>query len=88
MREKFRMLSTVEVPHKNDRNLGRELVFEFARQMLPDEEEAVYRICSRRGAYGRFKDFLNRRNLLEQFAQLPARNIARYFRQGRPSLLL
>lgn len=57
----------VEVPHKNDLDLGRELVFEFVRQMLPDEEDTVYQIFSRRGAYGRFKDFLERRNLLDQW---------------------
>jgi hypothetical protein len=57
----------VEVPHKNDLDLGSELVFEFVRQMLPDEQETVYQIFRRRGAYGRAKDFLERRNLLEKW---------------------
>lgn len=57
----------VEVPHKNDLNLGRELVFDFVRQMLPREEDTVYQIFRRRGAYGRFKDFLERHSLLDQW---------------------
>jgi len=57
----------IEVPHKNDLDLGSELVFEFVRQMLPEEEDTVYRIFRKRGAYGRFKDLLDRKGLLQEW---------------------
>jgi len=62
----------IGIPHKNDLDLGRALVFQFIEQTLPDEEETVYRIFKRPGAYGRFKDFLDRRELLQQWYDFEA----------------
>jgi hypothetical protein len=45
----------LSIPHKNELDLGKPLVFEFARQFLPDEYDEVRSIFSRRGAYGQFK---------------------------------
>lgn len=53
------------IPHKNDLNLGKALVFEFVASDLPDEYDRVRDIFSRRGAYGRFKDLLDSKGLLE-----------------------
>jgi hypothetical protein len=53
------------VPHKNDLDLGRTLVFEFVQERLPDQLPAVEGIFRRRGAHGRFKDLLERKGLLE-----------------------
>ena len=55
----------VEVPHKNDLDLGNRLVFRFARRAIPGEEEVVRRFFQRPGAYARYKDFLDRRGLLQ-----------------------
>ena len=41
----------VEVPHKNDLNLGRDLVLESAAQRFPAEQGRIRAIFSRRGAY-------------------------------------
>ena len=57
----------VEIPHKNDLDLGQELVFEFVETYLPDGYERVRQIFRRRGAYGRFKDLLERRGLLQRW---------------------
>lgn len=57
----------VEVPHKHDLDLGQRLVFQFVLQAIPGEEETVHRIFKRPGAYGRFKDFLEKRQLLQQW---------------------
>ncbi|HKT28377.1 hypothetical protein [Dyella sp.] len=57
----------VPVPHKNDLDLGRDLVFRFAEQYLPDSCELVYHFFRRQGAYGRFKDLLDRKGQLEHW---------------------
>ena len=55
----------VEVPHKNDLNLGRNLVFEFVEEHLPDDYGQVRQMFRRRGAYARYKALLERRGLLQ-----------------------
>ncbi|MHC4489041.1 MAG: UPF0158 family protein [Planctomycetota bacterium] len=57
----------IEIPHKNDLDLGQRIVFEFIETHLPDEYHRVQQIFRRRGAYGRFKDFLESRGLLESW---------------------
>ena len=54
-----------EVPHKNDLDLGQRLVFEFVEMRMPDEYGRVEQIFRKRGAYGRFKDFLESKGLLK-----------------------
>jgi hypothetical protein len=55
----------VAIPHKNDLDLGQSLVFEFVAYTLPDEYDRVRDIFQHRGAYGRFKDLLDSKGLLE-----------------------
>ncbi len=55
----------VIIPHKNDLDLGKALVLEFAASHLPDEYDRVLDIFGRRGAYARFKDLLDSKGLLE-----------------------
>ena len=55
------------VPDKKELDLGKPLVFEFARQFLPDEYDEVRSIFSRRGAYGQFKGLLQRKRALDQW---------------------
>jgi hypothetical protein len=57
--------SYVEIPHKNDLDLGRKLVLDFISENLPNDYSTVQRIFSSRGAYSRFKSFLQQKNLLE-----------------------
>ena len=59
----------VEIPHKNDLDLGRELVFEFIEQTVPDEYNRVRGFFSGPGAYARFKDFLEYKGLLAEWYQ-------------------
>ena len=59
--------SAVEIPHKNDLDLGRQLAFDFAGSVLPDEYEHVRDIFSRRGAYSRFKDLLESKGLIQEW---------------------
>lgn len=53
------------VPHKHDLDLGLRLVFRFVEANAPDAYDQVRGHFSRRGAYARFKDLLERRGLLE-----------------------
>jgi hypothetical protein len=48
------------VPHKNDLELGRLLVFRYVEEWLPQEVRTVQGYFHRRGAYARFKDLLHR----------------------------
>ena len=56
--------SCIEIPHKNDLDLGQRLVFEFVERQLPNEYNRVQQIFRRRGAYGRYKDFLKSKKLI------------------------
>jgi hypothetical protein len=57
----------IEIPHKNDLDLGRNLVFEFIEQYLPGDFERVRKIFRRKGAYGRYKDLLEDRGFLKRW---------------------
>src|SRR5262244_2408870 len=51
------------IPDKRELDLGKPLVLDFARELLPDDYNEVRHIFSRRGAYRRYKDLLVRRAL-------------------------
>ena len=55
------------VPDKGDLDLGVRLVFQFVRRQLPTHHDRVSSIFRRRGAYGRFKDFLHDQGRLEEW---------------------
>jgi hypothetical protein len=57
----------IEIPHKNELDLGRNLVFEFVEEHLPGDFERVRNIFRRKGAYGRYKDLLEERGLLKKW---------------------
>ena len=57
----------VEIPHRNDLDLGQRLVFEFVETHTPGEYDRVEQIFRRRGAYGRLKDFLESKGLLDSW---------------------
>jgi hypothetical protein len=57
----------VTIPHKNDLELGKSLVFEFTLEYIPEELDRIYAYFSSRGAYSRYKDFLNERGLLDKW---------------------
>ena len=55
------------IPHKNDLGLGQELVFEFVKNRLVDEYDRVRQIFKKRGAYGKFKNLLESKALLQDW---------------------
>jgi hypothetical protein len=57
----------IEIPHKNDLDLGRDLVFEFMAKFSPEHEEEVNQMFRKKGAYSKFKYLLEEKDLLEQW---------------------
>ncbi len=55
------------VPDKRDLDLGSQLAYDFASQHLPQHYNDVRDMFRRRGAYGRFKEFLEGEGLLEEW---------------------
>lgn len=57
----------VSIPHKNELDLGKNLVFDFVGSRIPDRLNEVDRIFSKRGAYSRFKLLLQRLGRLDEW---------------------
>jgi hypothetical protein len=55
----------VVVPNKHDLNLGKDLALAFAEEQFADSYQTVANFFRQRGAYGRFKDFLEQNGYLE-----------------------
>lgn len=63
----------IEIPHKNELNLGKPMVLDFVGQFLPDDYDEVRDIFRRRGAYGQFKAMLARRGALDRWYDFSAK---------------
>ncbi len=57
----------LRVPGKRELDLGTALVYDFAATRLPDDYDRVRDMFRHRGAYRRFKEFLEHQNLLESW---------------------
>lgn len=57
----------IDVPHKNDLDLGQKLVFEFIENNLPEKIGYVEKIFRKSGAYSRLKELLAEKGLLEKW---------------------
>lgn len=60
----------IEIPHKNEFDLGKNLVFEFAEEYLPEDCDRVRQIFRHKGAYARYKDLLDERGLLNKWYEI------------------
>jgi hypothetical protein len=63
----------VQIPHKKDLGLGKPLALAFVEEFLADEFDEVRRMFDRRGAYARFKDLLQRKDILDQWYDFEAK---------------
>jgi hypothetical protein len=57
----------IDIPHKNELDLGTRLVMDFATEQCPELLEKVYAIFKRKGAYSRYKELLDSKGLLEKW---------------------
>jgi hypothetical protein len=59
----------LDIPHKTELGLGRELALWFAEEVIPDRLDDVTEFFQRRGAYTKFKALLAEENLLPRWYQ-------------------
>ena len=71
----------IAVPHKTDLNLGRNLAIKFAAQHLPDAYDDVCPFFRKSGAYGRFKELLERNGSLDAWYEYEAREVEQALRE-------
>jgi hypothetical protein len=71
----------VSIPHKNDLDLGRELVFAFVSAKLPDEYGSVRRFFSGKGAYVRYKDLLEAKGQLDAWYEFEKQAVEKALRE-------
>ena len=57
----------IEIPHKNELDLGKPLVLEFLIMYLPDSVEKVDSFFRKKGAYSKFKDLIDAKGLLDKW---------------------
>ena len=69
------------IPHKNDLDPGKNLALRFADEQLPDAFATVAGFFRQRGAYGRFKDFLDRQGQLQAWCDYEARAVEQALRE-------
>ena len=73
--------SYISIPHKNDLDLGIRLVMDFAAEYCPAELRQVQDIFRRKGAYSRYKDFLETKGLLDKWYDFEKRHTEVELRQ-------
>lgn len=71
----------VAVPHQSDFDLGRPLALRFAAERLPDFQDVIAGFFRNRGAYGKLKDFLDRRGRLQEWYDYEAAAIESALRE-------
>jgi hypothetical protein len=57
----------IEIPHKNDLDLGQRLVWQFVNTEIPGLADKIKGFFSRRGAYSKYKSFLEEIGLLKKW---------------------
>jgi hypothetical protein len=65
--EKYDPEIHIRIPHKNDLDLGRDMVFKFVERFIPDDYDKVAKIFRERGAYSRYKDLLESKGMLQKW---------------------
>ena len=57
----------IEIPQKKELGLGKNLVLDFASEYLSDDIERIESMFHHKGAYAQFKDYLERKEMLEKW---------------------
>jgi hypothetical protein len=71
----------LEIPDKQELDLGKPLALDFARQIQPEDLDEVWQMFRRRGAYAGFKRLLARRDVLEQWYDFEEKATVRALRE-------
>jgi hypothetical protein len=70
----------LEIPHKNELDLGQDLALRFAAREVPEAYDRVAAFFGHRGAYRRFKDYLAETGCLEKWYVFEAEQVDRALR--------
>ena len=57
----------LSVPHKNELGLGKPLVMDFAREVMPEYAQEISDIFNRKGAYAKFRALLESTDYIDQW---------------------
>ena len=57
----------IGIPHRNDLDLGKQLVFKFVMKVVPEEIEIIMGFFNHPGAYSNYKKYLTRINKLKEW---------------------
>ena len=57
----------IEIPHKNELDLGKALVLDFTSMHMLNEIEKVHSIFRKKGAYSKFKNLLESKGFLDEW---------------------
>jgi hypothetical protein len=71
----------ISIPHKNDLNLGMNLALLFIRQELPEQYALAKSFFRSKGAYRRFKQFLESERLLDKWLKFEADSVENALRE-------
>lgn len=71
----------IQIPHKNELDLGNSLALRFVEERLPDRYTDVEAFFRRRGAYARFKELLAAEGRLEEWYSFEAESTDRALRE-------
>ncbi len=63
----------IKIPHKNELELGRHLVFDFVYQQLPDEAEKIESFFRKKRAYSKFKAFLESKGIIDTWYEFESK---------------
>jgi len=58
---------TLDIPHKTELGLGRDLALWFVEEVIPDRQDEVTEFFEKRGAYAKFKALLAEEGLLQDW---------------------
>ena len=71
----------IEIPHKNDLKLGRDLVYDFVLEHLPDDYDRIIDYFHGPGAYRMFKELLHSKGLLQTWFDFESQEEERKLRE-------
>jgi hypothetical protein len=71
----------IAIPGKQDLDLGKRLVMDFAREFLPNDFDEVGYMFSKRGAYKNFRALVTRRNVLDRWYEFESKATERALRE-------
>lgn len=63
----------IEIPHKNELDLGKRLALEFTYEHLPGEANEIESVFRRKGAYSKFRALLEREGVIEKWYEYEAK---------------